>query len=381
MCRFHCFLFSFLVFLSACSQQKSNDNTDDVKTLNFDISQKDGLNADDLECVFIPLETKEECLLSLSFDDIQFFEERIFIINFHDNKASVFVFSDKGQFIAQIGKIGVGPKEYQQPHKLYINKKKNIITVADRRLNKLINYDLDTYQYISSESVPFNFLNCIWLSDEHILWCDEGGISTGNRKYYYACVTNAEMEIISTWCEIDPSSYSIGHLSLFKHQSQVYIGRSFSPFIYLIDEENMTPVWKLSFGKQKLPPKSLVEDEKENSMAWLKKVMASDYIIAFHAHETDNSLGVSFYGKTFQRHLGFYNKRTQETHAYTAQNFMKRFHLYGVYDIINTYDDYFVARIEPRLLKKYSPQREDLRRIAENMTEEDNPILCLFKFK
>lgn len=352
-----------------------------VQTLDFDITQASKLSKEDMECVFIPLETRDECLLTLLFEDVQLIDNRIFIINSHENKARVFVFDRDGRFMAQIGAIGNGPGEYHQPYKLHIDKGKKRIIVADRHLRRLIAYDLNTYQYLSVVSVPFNFDDCTWLSDEQILWCSEGGIDFGKRKWYYACVTDANINPLLFWHETSKSNYPIGYRTLYNYQNKSFTGLPFSPYIYQIDVERQTPVWKLAFGKQKLPPKSLVEDEKENTPAWQSKVVASDYIIAFHAHETTDCLGVSFYGRTFQRHLGFYNKKTQTTHAYAAIDFMKQFDLYGVYDIINTHDDYFVSRIEPRLLKKYSSQREDLHQIEQNMTEEDNPVLCLFKFK
>lgn len=377
MYKFCCFV---LVVLLACSQQKE-DVSQPILAIDFDITKKSGLGPEDMECIFIPLETKEECMLSLSFDDVQFFGEHIFIINYHDNKANILVFANDGSFISQIGNIGLGPGEYQQPYKLYINISKNVITVADRRLNKLINYDLESYKYVSSTPIPFNFDNCMWLSENLILWCSEGGIDTGKRTWYYACITNENMEIVSTWHKTTPSNYIIGYASLYKHEDLPRISLPFSPYIYQINEENVVPVMELSFGQQKLPPKSLVVDEKENSAAWQNKVLTSDYINSFHVHETSDCLGVSFYGKTFQRHLGFYDKRNKTAHAYKATDFMKSFHLYGIYDIINTYNDYFVARAEPRMLKQYIPLREDLRLIAEGMTEEDNPVLCLFKLK
>lgn len=374
------FIYLLCIVSLACSEQKENVNQN-ILQIDFDITKTSELQPEDVECVFIPLETREECLLSLSFEDVQFFDDKIFIINFHNNKAKVFVFSKEGHFISQIGSIGEGLGEYLQPYKLYINKKKNTISIADRGSNKLITYNLDNYQYISSESVPFNFSNCAWLSDKNILWCSSGGIDTGKRKWYYACITNEKMEIVSTFGETKPSSYGIDFISLYEHNGHTFTGFPFSPFIYQIDEENTVPLWELSFGKQKLPPRSLVVDEKENSMAWLNKVLQSEYINSFHAHETSDCLGVSFYGTTLQRHLGFYDKRNKITNAYTAREFMDYFHLPGVYDIINTYNDYFVARVEPRLLKKYTPIRQDLRLIAEGMTDEDNPVLCLFKFK
>lgn len=375
----HKIIYLLIITLAACTQQKENAGL--YTSIDFDITKESELGPDDIECVFIPLETTEESLLSLAFDDIQFHDDKIFIVNSNNNQGRILVFSKEGKFITQVGKIGHGPGEYLQPHKLHVSEDKNIISVADYGINKLIVYNLDNYQYLSSKSIPFNFDNCTQLSDKLTVWSSEGGLDLGNRKSYYACIMNEEMETVSTFQEIPLSNYLIGHTSLYSYNNRVYIGLPFSPFIYHINAEGAIPVWKLSFGKQKLPPKTLVVDKKENNSGWQNRVIQSDHIIAFHAHETSDCLGVSFYGKAFKRHLGFYDKRNKITHAYTAEVFMGKFHLPGVYDIVNTHNDYFVSRIEPRLLKKYVLQREDLRLIAEDRTEEDNPVLCLFKIK
>mgnify|MGYP002349173891 CR=1 FL=1 len=350
-----------------------------VLSIDFDITKESELGADDLECIFIPLETKEECLLSLSFDDIQFYDDKIFIVNSQNNMARVFVFSKEGDFITQIGKIGQGPGEYSQPYKLHINENKKIITIADRHLNKLIDYNLDSYKYISNKPIPFNYTQCIWLSDEQILWYSDGGLDTGKREWYYAWITDKEMDITTTFGKTKPFNYLVGNTTVYKYRDQAYIGIPFSPYIYQMDTTNTTPVWKVSFGKQELPPESLVVDERENNIAWTNRVIQSGYVYTFQVFETSDWLGISFLDRQF--HMGFYDKKNKTTHAYTIKKFMENFHLYGVYDIINTYNDYFVTRIASQDLMKQNQQRENLRLIAENMTEEDNPVLCLFKLK
>ena len=49
--------------------------------------------------------------------------------------------------------------------------------------------------------------------------------------------------------------------------------------------------------------------------------------------------------------------------------------------ISGVYKDYFIGKISSTVLLRNQIHYEDLRRIAENRTQDDNPILCLFKIE
>ena len=53
----------------------------------------------------------------------------------------------------------------------------------------------------------------------------------------------------------------------------------------------------------------------------------------------------------------------------------------GFYGICGVYKDYFIGKISSTVLLRNQIHYEDLRRIAENRTQDDNPILCLFKIE
>ena len=55
--------------------------------------------------------------------------------------------------------------------------------------------------------------------------------------------------------------------------------------------------------------------------------------------------------------------------------------LTGFYGICGVYKDYFIGKISSTVLLRNQIHYEDLRRIAENRTQDDNPILCLFKIE
>ena len=97
--------------------------------------------------------------------------------------------------------------------------------------------------------------------------------------------------------------------------------------------------------------------------------------------ETSDYLGITYYANGYDSYLGFYNKRTKISHTFPIKEFSERFGIIGGRSMPVRYDDYFVMPLYSKSLKDQSTFREDLKQISNNMTEEDNPVLCLFKFR
>lgn len=49
--------------------------------------------------------------------------------------------------------------------------------------------------------------------------------------------------------------------------------------------------------------------------------------------------------------------------------------------MITTYNDTFVATINPDVLKEKGTTIEELAQLSQSLPAESNPILCLFTFK
>ncbi|MCD6347125.1 MAG: 6-bladed beta-propeller, partial [Bacteroidales bacterium] len=86
---------------------------------------------------FIKLETPPKVVLT-SPVDIQFVGDRIIIF---DGTRKVFIFSESGKFINQIGKFGRGPGEYILLMDMYVDKKEELIEILDYTTRKIIVYD------------------------------------------------------------------------------------------------------------------------------------------------------------------------------------------------------------------------------------------------
>lgn len=366
---------SLIILLASCTQQ---DKQTESLTLEFDISQKSTLSPKDIECKFIALETNDKCLLR-AIIDIHFYDNKIFIIDGLNN-SKLFVFDNQGKFIDQIGHIGDGPGEYIQPYRMHIDEKNNRITIADTRFNKLIHYRLDNFKYISDQKA-FNFSNCAWLPDGNILWFSPVGFDTGKRKRYFIQITDKELNTIvyhGETQELPP--YGIGEWTLFQFNNNTYISFPFAPVVYQVTSNDIQARFNLNFGTQKMPSAEyFIDFFKENGASGANIMLRSDYINSFNVFETNNYIATSYFSKNFETYLGFYNKQTKKSNALSCKDFAKLFGLPDAGYIRKTAGDYFIMQLNAKdIVNKRSSYRE-LDEILKTMTEESNPVMCLFK--
>lgn len=122
-----------------------------------------------LECRFIPLETKDSVLLKDLYR-VCWVDDRIFVFDRSDEINALFVFSDQGNFITRVGLRGQGPKEYLYLTHFFVDEKERILTLVDFGGTALLRYDLDTYQYISTQDVADYFVDCAPLDKENWIW-------------------------------------------------------------------------------------------------------------------------------------------------------------------------------------------------------------------
>lgn len=129
-------LLLFFVFFLSCTR---HDQMVDVRTVALDEKSDFDIN-DVISCKFIPLETRDDCLIGSV--------RKIIIVDSEGDKLLVFDLS--GKFIAQIGRKGNGPGEYRSICNFHINKEKQIITISDGGQSRIIQYQLNNYAHIST---------------------------------------------------------------------------------------------------------------------------------------------------------------------------------------------------------------------------------------
>lgn len=364
------FLLFAIALLCSCSRQEQSSN---IKTLSFGDNNEFDIN-DVMACKFIPLETSEDCLIS-KVEQIIINENKIYI---NSGKDKLLVFDTSGKFITQIGNKGNGPGEYRSIWNFHVDNKKQILTVADAGQNRIIYYSLGDYRHIETKTL-FYFTDCCWLSDNNIAWLFWGGYESKDKDRYYIKITDERLNELKL---LHPLDYKFTYPVLCGSQfytlnQKSYLNLPYTPAIYEITSQSITPSYRLSLGQHKFAPSEWMEKEAERDYS---AIVQTDYISSQNVKETDNYISVSYYAKGANAFIGFYNKKTGQSCKYPLPEFIRHTGLTGTDIVVDTFKDSFITCLDASVLKRYPNSKiAKLKIISENINEEDNPVICFIK--
>lgn len=365
-----------LLFLFSCSSKVAEQTN--IPTISFE-NEGEAFKEEDLICEFIPLETSSDCLIK-KIAQIQFVDNRIFI--FDSANHLFYVFDTNGKFITQIGNYGEGPGEYVLPTQFYINKAKGTITIDDIGKQTIMHYSLKDYQYLNTQKT-FKHIYSTLLADGNIVWYYFTGFDTGKGEKHYLMTTNSELKNKQYIYQANfTSPFDLISGSVFhQFEGKMFFHTFFDPIVWEVTSKNSKPAYNISLGKHKFPPLEWLKQEADGSWNYTVSLPNSEYVYAYNLMENSTHIHILYYIKK-SIYLGFYNKKTKESQKYTYPQFITYAAINGgMSEILGTYNDYFISYLSPDILKRHSVQRDDLRLLSEKSSEEDNPILCLFKFR
>lgn len=368
-------LFILSISLIACGDSTRSELRG--RRIDFEDNNKIELKKENVICQFVALETTDASLFD-GIETVEISNDRLFIINQKCDK--VLAFDRTGKFIAQIGSYGKGPGEYINPYVLHIDYEKKRISIADRTGSKLLHYRLDNYKYISSQPL-FNFTSCAWLNDGNIAWFYQAGFDTGKREKYYIKVTDQNLNKIGyLYPVVFASHYGVyAGQPIYQYNKNVFLNISYLSVIQIINKKSITPAYQISFGSHHMPSLEWLQKIGANDANYAMKLINSEYISSYNIKETDSLLSVYYLVNGGHSYVGFYDKVKNISYKYTTDKFLEITELYGLTSSFGVFNNYFVASIMPNVLKQHEIKRDDLRSLLVNISDEDNPILCLFK--
>ncbi|NBH89001.1 6-bladed beta-propeller [Parabacteroides distasonis] len=365
-------LFSF--YLIACQDKVK---VADIPIVDFGNNRKESL-LDIFECQFIPLST--DSLLLGQIDIVKFVDRRIFILDSKRTKG-LYVFSDNGEFITKVSSFGDGPTEYSSLSTFFIDEEKRILILSDFNKAYLRYYDLDTYQYISCDKFDF-YTDCAPLGDNRWAWYMPRGFVTPKRESYYLKITDVNNETISL---LNPTYFVSPHVinpssHFHQYQGNTFIHFPFSATVWNVEKDTSLIAYEISFGDKKMPPIDYMKKIGKDKRDYTAELFRSDYVYTYKLYEQEDYLQITYmFGKS--TYFGFYNKNKKTTFTYEFPEFIRATGLAGFRGLIGTYNDYFVGYIDPGVLKRNYTPHANLQELSDKAKEDDNPILCLFKFK
>jgi hypothetical protein len=115
---------------------------------------------------YIKLETRPECLVSEATMVVG--EKCIVLLNHRPSQ--VYLFDRNGKFLRPVGKVGKGPGEYSWPDWIDLNPDENRILVNDLETRKVLEYSLEGTLLTSLKLTNFSHKGPVYLNSETVVF-------------------------------------------------------------------------------------------------------------------------------------------------------------------------------------------------------------------
>jgi hypothetical protein len=375
----------YLVILScfalfvACS---SNRNETSLPNQQIRLELTDDVQlSDSLEFLFIPLETNEQCLIGV-IAQLEIRDGKIYILDL--KQKVLFVFDMEGKFITQIGNRGTGPGEYITPMSFDFDLSANVIIVHDNDKKELLYFDLDDYRFTYAKALPDYYSSFSILSNHSISFFSSSGVRKEERKDdYYVLTCDSLLNPTHTYFPADFKcgySYTLGR-NFYRVGNRDFVYHEQIPVIYEIVGDEIKTHYELTLETFDFPPITYLQEESMNNTDFLPSLLRSGYISAYMVCETEELLCVMFSRDVPQTYYGIYHKNSRKGYLYTMNGFAKnggvRIPLY----LKGATDQYIIGTLSPSFMGKPYTPNADLQPILDKLSPEDNPVVCLFKWK
>ena len=412
----------FLVFTISCKNQitpKLIEIKVEQNVNNFKSFKLTNLTSD---IEYIPLEANKECNL-LAINHIDISPNFIFI----DDGKKCILFDKKGKFLRQIGDYGRGPGEYYLPGHVKINNES--LFIPDVLGHKILVFD-DRGNFLKKVKSPGKFTTevqvCNWYPISDSTYLTQIPNDSGQEKIRISFF-NEKGEIIqefpnTTFFKKEKEFYSTidrtGHF--YSINGKIRYKEELVDTLWQIDLERkqLVPIYKFDLGKMSFPTKYRgIKSGIQSQNAWMESILIqrifelNKYFIfksIFHNHYPfDFKRQISYEGADWDlQHgiIGIYDKKNDDLFFVNASNesdqpeptgiendvdggvnFFPRYSKDGnlLVSWINPYE--LKSYINSKSFKDYTPKfpekKKELKKLANSLDENDNPVLMLVKLK
>ncbi|MDR0698191.1 MAG: 6-bladed beta-propeller [Tannerella sp.] len=365
-----------LMLLLSCSSHESG-TINEIKKIHF--GKNDIRLSDSMKYRFVALETGDNCLIG-HINRVEVFDNRIFV---HDAYAakSLFVFDAGGRFITQVGSKGDGPENYIVPHGFEIDRENRRIIVSDSDRKRLIFYDLDTYKYIMHKNCPVEYIG-LFASKNRFYFFSHFGFDKSRDDNYILVTDTLFKPVFKDWkCNFKAYRFlTVSQESIYNINSRVFAYHHLQPYLYEITGSNCKIHARLSFEGFTFPALDFSADPA--SFQYMDKLDNSPReISAYGIYESNDLLFIQLIiGK--QPCFAIHHKTTNTSSVFSGKDFIDSAGLGIAVFPVGATDEEIICRITAsRRINREKIKDPAFAEIAANMQEDDNPVLCFFKWK
>lgn len=404
---------------SACSsspkQESQEVNTPSEKSfyeldLSKDFSGSDNqtlLLSDIVEDVeYVKLETTDDCLLD-SYVSLFTTDEDIYALNKNYTNEELFRFDRKtGRFISQIGSIGQGPKEMIKPS--FVFAKDSLVYVSSNISEKVYVYTNEN-QFV--RSVPFckdrssfedGIGETISVIDHQYIVRHPGQLQSQLNYNQYMAAEVIDMNSNRLFAMRDTSDVYGIMLSLdwdpvrWYYKGNINFYNEPDRTVYAVTKDSIIPRYHFNLGDNKWPVKS-----EKLTMEYIKHIKFKSF------RETEDYLYL-YWNQREKGYFARFNKKTEKLDVQEQEKLWGRTWILKVPGLKNDIDgcnlnvdfirlmdeqssivvmisatgkeDYIKVLKESQDVK-FPEKRQQLLKLLEEMGEEDNQILAIYKLK
>lgn len=371
MIRSNLFVF-FIILFSSCNSTKNVE----VELISF--AEENAMTIRDR--LFIKLETNDDCLIA-DINQFEVLKDRLFILDSFGSK-KLYVFNKDGKYITNIGVRGNGPGEYISPSVFSI--RNNVISILDKHQRAILFYDIETFEYIKTERIPYDICDFELSANNHFVFFGYQSINYPKKAYHYYIVDS----VFDTKSKFVPVKFESGHIyppfkNMYNLNGDIYGFIRFRNSIYKITNEEVSPRYELDVQQFEFPPLDYLKQEAETGINknYMPTLESSNYISAFNISENDNLLGMNYFVNK-KDYIGIYDKNKKNSYNYSISSFQEQFHVYGIEKMIGRSNEGIALLLRTYMIKNQTRGEidcdQELKNLIKDSSSEDNPIIFIF---
>ena len=366
-----------LFFVFSCTEKKSEIILKDISIDSKENFKKDSKLSEVIEDFrFVSLENTKNSLIG-EINKIRVFNNKIFVLDALTSK-SLFIFSNTGSFLYQVGRVGNGPGEFLLPMDFTIDKKNKEIIILDAERKRMHFYSLEG-EFIKTKKLDF-FGDALEYDNhrDEILFKGAGRgdnlvISTKNGvKKNSFFPFEKRIEAINPGNPIQMLNDSVALFRLYTRDT-----------IYQINNGDISPYRLINFKNEDKSflksSKGTVNDLEKINNTLRNYVESKEHIwLSYFTKKPKNSYNTLFINKK-NNHKKYYIRK-----EYVNDIFYDNYFL----DIATTVENEFVCIIQPyrvlKAMKKIETKvinKKKTKDLIKNLTKVSNPVLMFATLK
>ncbi|WP_158576672.1 6-bladed beta-propeller [Parabacteroides sp. AM08-6] len=334
---------------------------------------------------YIKLDLSDESLIG-EIAEIDIHKDHIYIMDIQTS--SIFIYTLNGEFVSKIHSIGNGPQEYIQLDYFSIDKNSDQLIATDLTGYWVLRYDLEG-NFIKKQKIPF-WIDGLYPTEEkgYALFANKRNNKQYFNQEFSLYIVDSLMKVKKQYFPYNSENYgnlqvpAPGNGGFYTANSKSHYYSMYTDTVYKIDTDVLKKKYIFDLGKfafntalEKQSKEEFQEYFKKKAYAGVHNVLENDNFIYFQTYFFNDIFGW----------FGFYDKK--------SGNILNRITYYLDNNLFflscpNTYDDFFITAIPNDVFSDYqlpsgkiNSRQEQVKKILENYTEEDNPIIALYKLK